>query len=291
MNRISIFGSLLLLGAVSVQAQNAVSIDPLTGAARISATSGVNNLSVTISATPGAVATNVAVTVSWSTSGFTGALNCTRISSPFLSGWSGTSTLASGSTSVTMPSTPGQVSLTLNCTGSNGTASNFVNVMVTSDVGVDCSTRPPGVRGSPRILVNREFSSIWETDFPGIFGPTFLGSVNDGTVIAYAFVAPFDNTIEGYFQSVPSPETGGRGAAATGISECPGDISDAVPTCEPSFGKTRNEWTSTGRPGACNLIPGRQYYYNFSMETLCVFGPNPGLPGGVCSFRLESKRY
>ncbi len=311
---LSIFGSAFVAGTVSAQTftvtgqgtqlstssnLSAVAIDPATGQTTINAETPASQPSVTISATPGSVATNGAVTVSWSTSAFTGAVNCTRISSPVLSGWNESSTLASGSTSVTMPSTPGQVSLTLSCTGSNGSATSpAANVTVTQPgQTVDCSNRRPGVSGAPgvpgssRILVNREFSSIWGTNFPGIFGPTIVNTVADGTVVAYAFVAPPNNdNIEGWFQTVPTPTASGRGTAATGLSECPGDISNAVPTCEPSFGKTRNEWTTTGRLNACNLIPGRQYYYNLSVLGSCTFGVG-GSPGATCAFGIESRRY
>ena len=312
---LSMLGSAFLAGTVSAQnwtvngttqplplttssEQSAVAIDPLTGVASVRTAAPAGTPAVSISAVPTSVNVNGATTVAWSTSGFTGAINCTRTSSPVLSGasgWSGSSSVASGSVSVTMPSTQQTVTLTLSCTASNGTASNFTNVVVTSDNTVNCLARPPGVSGAPgvpassRILVNRPFTSIWGTDFPGSFGPTIITSITDGTVIAYAFVAPFNNTIEGYFQTVPTPQASGLGTAATSISECPGDISNAVPTCEPSFGKTRNEWTTNGRLGACNLIPGRQYYYNLSILGSCTF-VGIGTPGATCAFGIEAKR-
>ncbi len=271
--------------------ESAVAIDPLTGVATVK-TAGAGP-SVAISASPNSVNVNGASTISWTASGFGNNLNCTRTSSPAgLSGWSGSSTNATGSVSVTMPATAQSVSLTLSCTGDNGNVSNFTTVAV--GTAVDCTQRPPGVSGAPgvpassRILVNRQFSSIWGTDFPGTFGPAVTSNITDGTVVAYAFMAPFNNTIEGYFQTVPTPTGSGLGTAATSLSECPGDISNAVPTCEPSFGKTRNEWTTNGRLDACNLIPGRQYYYNLSILGSCTFAG--GAPGATCAMVIEAKR-
>ena len=298
---LSMLGSALLAGTVSAQNWtvngttnplplttssdlSAVAIDPLTGVASVRTAAPAGTPSVSISAAPTSVNVNGTTTVTWSTAGFTGALNCTRTG-----GWSGSSSEASGSVLVTMPSTQQTVTLTLSCTASNGTASNFTNVVVTP-TGVNCSARPPAVLGSPRVLVNREFFSLYGTNFPGTFGPTILGSVADGTVAAYAFVAPVDNVISGFLLSTASPE-GGRGAAIAGLSECPGEISETPINCFGGTGKTRNEWTTTGRVNSCNLIPGRQYYYNFSTQGSCVSGPDPGTPGANCFFRLESKRY
>jgi len=157
-----------------------------------------------------------------------------------------------------------------------------------------CASRPPAVFGSPRTLINQTFFSMWNTNFPGLFNTAFgagVPGVADGTVIAFSFVAPVNNTIEGYILAAYSPNSSGRGSLAAGFSECPGEINAMTPTCNPGLGKIRNEWTTTGRPGACNLVAGRTYYYNVSVENSCVVGPDPGKPGGVCSFRLVSTRY
>ena len=267
----------------------AVAIDPITGIASVR-TPGAGP-SLTISANPSALAVNASTTVSWNAAGFGGNLNCTRSSTPTLSGWTGSISTASGSVSVTMPSTAQTVTLTLNCTGDNGTAGNSTNVTVAS--AGQCGLRPPSLFGSPRNLINQTFSSVWNSSFPGPFNAAYgagVPGINEGTVIAYSFVAPTGNAVEGYLLAVYSPDSGGRGSLAAGFSECPGEINNLTPTCSGSAGKIRSEWTSTGRAGACNLIPGRTYYYNLSVES-CVSGPEPGTPGGICSFRLESKRY
>lgn len=284
----------LLLGLVprTSPAQNAVSIDPRTGTISINATSSASGPSVTLSASPSSVVANGTTTVSWVATDFGNNLSCIRSSNPALSSWSGSSSLASGSTSITMPATSQSVTLTLSCSGANGSNSNFTNVTVGG--AVDCSSRPPGVLGSPRKVVNQTFTSIWNTDFPGIFGSAYgsqVPGISDGSVLAFSFVAPLNNVVEGYLQAVYSPESGGRGSLASAFSECPGVIDNSTPTCEPSFGKVRNEWTTTGRANACNLIPGRTYYFNLSIQNECVFGPDPGQAGGICSFRLESRRY
>ena len=274
--------------------ESAVAIDPLTGVATVK-TAGAGP-SVSISASPSSVIVGAVSTISWTASGFGNNLNCTRTSSPSnLNGWSGTFPNATGSSSVTMPATAQTVTLTLSCSGDNGTVSNFTTVAVNPNNGVDCSTRPPNVFGSPRTVVSKTFASIWNTDFPGVFGSSFgvapTPGIADGTVVAYSFVAPFNNVIEGFLQLAFSPDGGGRGTLAAGFSECEGEINNLQPTCEAGTFKLRNEWTTTGRAGACNLIPGRRYYYNMSTEGPCVFGPDPGAPGGICSFRLNSRRY
>ena len=270
----------------------AVAIDPVSGIASVR-TPGAGP-SVLISANPTSVNVSVNTSISWTASGFGNNLNCTRTSSPSgLNNWSGSFPNATGSVFVTMPATAQTVTLTLSCTGDNGTASNFITVAVNPNNGT-CSNRPPNVFGSPRAVVRKTFSSIWNTDFPGVFGSAFgvnAPPIADGTVVAYSFVAPFNNVIEGYLQLAFSPDGGGRGTLAAGFSECEGEINNLQPTCEAGTFKLRNEWTTTGRAGACSLIPGRTYYYNMSTEGPCVFGPDPGTPGGLCSFRLNSRRY
>lgn len=306
---LSMLGSALIVGTGSAQnwtvngttqttqlstsgSEAAVAIDPLTGVASIK-TAGVGP-AVSISPNPSSVIVNAASTISWTASNFGNNLSCTRTSSTTVAGWGGSSILATGSVSVTMPATAQTVTLTLSCTGDNGSASNFTTVAVNSNNGVDCSSRSPNVFGSPRTLVRKTFFSIWNTEFPGIFGSSFgvaAPPIADGTVVAYSFVAPFSNVIEGYLQLAFSPDGGGRGTLAAGFSECEGEINSVQPTCDAGTFKLRNEWTTTGRTNACNLIPGRTYYYNMSTEGSCVFGPDPGSPGGLCSFRLNSRRY
>ena len=307
---LSMLGSACLAGSVSAQnwmingttqplplttssSESAVAIDPLTGVASVKLAAPAGTPVVSISAAPASVSVNGATTVTWSTSGFTdGAGNAVTPTCIRTGGWTGSSS-ASGSLLVTMPSSPQTVTLTLSCTAGNGTASSSANVSV-SGSGVNCSNRPPNVFGSPRTVVRKTFFSIWNTDFPGVFGSSFgvaAPPIADGTVVAYSFVAPSNNVIEGYLQLAFSPDGGGRGNLAGGFSECEGEINNVQPTCEAGTFKFRNEWTTTGRSGACSLIPGRTYYYNMSTEGSCVFGPDPGAPGGACSFRLNSRRY
>lgn len=269
--------------------ESAVAVDPLTGTTAIK-TAPPPTLSLNaISPVNGGAST----TVTWSSTNFIGIVNCTRTSNPSLSAWSGTSQLASGSLNVLMPTQPQIVTLTLNCTADNGSASSSANVEVQPPL-PNCTNRPPAVFGSPRVLVSRTFFSMWNTNFPGQFNAAYgagTPGIADGTVIAYSFVAPFNNTIEGYLLAVYSQDLGGRGAIAAGFSECPGEISSSqFSGCSGALGKIRSEWTTSGRAGACNLVPGRTYHFNLSTES-CVTGPEPGTPGGVCSFRLESKRY
>ena len=285
----SVNGSLQPTQLITSAVESAVAIDPLSAATAIQTTGP--RPSVTLSAgSPAQVGTSS--TVSWTASDFTGNLNCTRSSNVAVNGWSGSSPLAAGAINVSMPNTPQTVTLTLNCVAENGSAVNSTTVLVTEpDM---CATRPPAVFGSPRTLINKSFFSIWNTNFPGLFGTTYgagVPGIADGTVIAYSFVAPFNNTIEGYLTANFSPEAGGRGSLAAGFSECPGEISALTPTCDPGVFKIRSEWTTANRPEACNLVPGRTYYYNLSIENSCVSGPEPGTPGGVCSFRLQSRRY
>ena len=273
--------------------ESAVAVDPLTGATAIKTTPPPPPTPTLSLSAFSPVSGGASTTVTWSSTNFIGTVNCTRTSNPSLSGWSGTSQLASGSLNVLMPTQQQIVTLTLNCTADNGSASSSTNVEVQPPL-PNCTNRPPAVFGSPRTLVSRTFSSIWNTNFPGLFNTAYGASapgIADGTVIAYSFVAPFGNSIEGYILAVYSADSGGRGSLAAGFSECPGEINAVTPTCTGSLGKIRNEWTTNGRNGACNLVPGRTYYYNLSIENSCVFGPEPGTPGAVCSFRLESKRY
>ena len=308
---LSMLGSAILAGTVSAQnwsvngvtdplsltassTESAVAIDPLTGFTSIKKAAPVGTPTVSISAAPASLIVNGATTVTWSTSGFTGGLNCIRTSTANLSSWSGTSSSASGSLTVTMPNTAQTVTLTLSCTADNGSATNFTNVSVTSASNPLCTSRPPAVFGSPRALVNKTFSLIWGVDFPGLIGPAFgLGEpgITDGTVLAFEFVAPSGISYSGgWLQAVYSPDSGGRGTLIAGFSECPGEINNSTAGCESSAGKVRNEWTTNNRADSCKLTPGRRYYYNLSTGP-CVSGPSPGTPGAVCSFRLESQRY
>lgn len=267
----------------------AIAIDPISGVASVRTPGAGPSVSISANPTPANVGT--ATSISWATSGFGNNLNCTRTASAGTSGWSGSWPAATGSVSVTMPATAQTVTLTLSCTGDSGSAVNSTNVSVQQPG--QCGSRPPSVFGSPRQLVSQTFFNIWGSEFPGQFNAAYgagVAGINDGTVHAYAFNAPTGNTIEGYILAVYSPDSGGRGSLAAGFSECPGEISNSTPTCLGSLGKIRSEWTSNGRAGACNLIPGRTYYYNMSFDS-CVFGPDPGTAGGSCSFRLESKRY
>jgi hypothetical protein len=279
----------------------AVAIDPATGAATVK-TAGAGP-SVAISANPSSVNVNAATTISWTASGFGNNLNCTRTSSPALTGWANTSTSATGSVSVTMPATVQTVTLTLSCTGDNGAVSNFTNVAVTDPgTAVNCSQRPPSYNGSPRTLVSRPFFDAWDLPFPGGIGQgtAFLSSgplVSHGTVLALQFVAPTLDLVpfDGYLSAVYSPEGGGRGSIAAGFSECPGEINNNTQGCEGSSGKTLSNWTlKTTPPDStyCRLVPGRTYYFNLTVTNAgCVSGPAPGTPGANCAYRLETKRY
>lgn len=280
--------------------ESAVAIDPLTGVATVK-TQGAGP-SVAISANPVSVNINAASMISWTASGFGNNLNCTRTSSPALSGWTGGPFPgATGSVSVTMPATAQTVTITLSCTGDNGTVSNFTTVAVT-DPGtmVNCTQRPPSYNGSPRTLFSRSFFEMWDLPFPGSVGQgTFSGNgigITHGTVQAFQFVAPSSATVpfDGYLIAVYSPELGGRGTIVAGFSECPGEINNQTLSCEGDLSKPRSDWTVRVPPTAtrCPFVPGKTYYYNMSVtDSGCVSGPGAGTPGAVCGFRLESKQY
>ena len=270
---------------------SAVSVDPFTGNVAIRTAAPAGTPVVSISAAPASVSVNGTTTVSWSTSGFTGALNCTRTSSPALSGWTGTSTLASGSVAVTMPSAAQTVTLTLSCTGGNGTASNSTNVAVTQPGGVDCSTRPPGYNSngtiagtSPRSLVVRPFLQLFNEAFPGTSGSRWQGDPNgvaDGAVLAFEFVAANTLRPNGRFEAVDNPDRGGFGQVTTAISECPGHIaqrSQSAPAelsaCWGGFLKTSAYWSFIPGNNDCLLIPGKTYYYNITMSERCLNANN-----------------
>ena len=274
--------------------ESAVSIDPFTGFVEVKIFPAP---SVAISANPTSVSVNLATSVSWTASNFGGNLNCTRTSTPTLSGWNGAFTGASGTVSVTMPASAQTVTLTLSCTGDNGSAGNSTNVTVTPST-ADCSTRPPSYNGSPRFLVSRSFFEAWKLDFPGSVGQgAFNGGtmgIQHGTVSAFQFIAPSASAVpfDGYLQMVYNPDRGGRGTIVAGFSECPGVINSLVPNCEASVSKPRSDWTVKIPPttSLCALVPGRTYYYNISVSnTGCTF--SSGATGAECGYRLESKQY
>lgn len=279
-------------GAPPPNIESAVSIDPQTGFVAVKI---FPDPSVAIGANPTSAPVNVTISVSWAVAHFGANLICTRTSTPTLSGWSGTSNLASGSASVTMPATPQTVTLTLSCTGENGNAGNSTNVNV-SPSSTNCSTRPPSYNGSPRVLVNRTFFELWNRPFPGAVGegPTFGLGIQHGTVSAYEFIAPLASVVpfDGYFNVIFRPNLGGIGTIVAGFSECPGEINDLTPNCEGSAGKPRSDWTVRTPPTAfyCPLVPGRTYYYNISVSNAgCIFAS--GATGAECGFALQSKQY
>ena len=250
----------------------AVAIDPLSGIASVR-TPGAGP-SVSISANPTSVNVGVNTSISWTASGFGNNLNCTRSSSPALSGWSGPSSGATGSVSVTMPATAQTVTITLSCSGDSGSAANSTNVnVIQSGSSVDCSQRPPSYNGTPRTLVNRSYFEAWDLPFPGAIGQgAFNGGgtgILHGTVSAFQFVAPSSATVpfDGYLISVYSPEHGGRGTIVAGFSECPGEINNQTPNCAGDISKPRSDWTVRVPPTAnfCAFVPGRTYYYNINI--------------------------
>ncbi len=272
--------------------ESAVTINPADGVTLVrSAAVGTRVVNLSASSP---VQVGQSTSVTWSTSGITGTVSCTRTN-----GWTGTSG-GSGTQNVTMPGTAQTVTLTLTCTGDNGSASASANVTVSANTGgTDCTSRPPSYLGSPRTLVNASFSTLWGILFPGVFDSASITfpNISDGTVLAFAFTAPpaSASPSEGYILNVLSPVAGGRGTIAAGFSECPGEMSNTTtPTCKVSDTKPRSEWTviPPGRQDACNMVPGRLYYYNLSMDNAgCVSGPDPGTPGASCAYRIVSKKY
>ena len=309
---LSILGSVLIVGTGSAQnwtinglpqstqltssaTEAAVAIDPATGVATVK-TAGAGP-SVSISANPTSVLTNATTSITWNASGFGGNLNCTRTSSPSgLTGWSSTSNTATGSTSVTMPATAQTVTISLSCTGDNGSANSFTSVSVTQPGtgGVDCTQRRPGYNGSPRQEVRRSYFSIFNAGFPGPINARWEGQpsgVADGAVIALEFVAP-TSPAQGYMDIVDSPDRGGFGRVTAGFSDCPGEISTFVPgsttVLNPCWGgelKTLSRWTlDPGDVNRCVLIPGKTYFLNITMVERCL--SSGGAPAN-CGLRME----
>jgi len=315
---LSILGSAIVVGSVSAQTwtlngttqplqlttssnESAVAIDPLTGVASVK-TAGVGP-SVSVSANPGSVNVNVATTVTWSTSNFGNNLNCTRTSSPTLSGWNGASTLAAGSVSVTMPSSQQTVSLTLSCSGDNGSATNSTTVAVTQPgTGPDCTVRPPGYNSGAtgltdsRTEVRRPFFSLFNAAFPGPAGQRWDGQpsgVSDGTVLTLEFVAPTAPQ-DGGLQLADSPDRGGFGLFTTSISECPGHVAKYLQgsstELDPCWGgelKPTAYWTlNSANPQSCLLVPGKTYYFNITLVGRCL---NSNNQAANCGLRLYTR--
>lgn len=93
--------------------------------------------------------------------------------------------------------------------------------------------------GTPRTLVSLNFDYMWNIPFPGsplafkaegqtVGGTTYPSApLQDGSVIAFAFVAPSVTTSQtsngrdlnrGYIQTAISPNLGGRASLIDGIS-------------------------------------------------------------------------
>ena len=323
---LSMLGSAFLAGTVSAQNWtvngttnplplttssdlSAVAIDPLTGVASVRTAAPAGTPAVSITAAPGSVVVNGTTTVTWSATGFTDGAGiavtptCTRTSSPALSGWSGTSVVPIPiPVSVTMPGTQQTVTLTLSCTASNGTASNFTNVVVTQPgAGVDCSFRPPGYNSgttgvtSPRTLVIRSFFSLYNASFPGPPGQRWDGQpsgVSDGIVLAFEFVAPAA-PLNGYLELVSSTDRGGFGVPTTGFSECPGYIVQRLqgsPTAlDPCWGgdtKPTAYWTLNPTTPSCLLTPGKTYYFNITLADRCL---NSNNQPANCGLRMYTR--
>jgi hypothetical protein len=272
--------------------ESAVAINPVDGTVAIrtagtqpgtcgSGATCVVNVSSNSSATPGQT-----ISVAWSTSGFVGAVSCNATTSSAATGWSGV--LASSPLQVTMPSATGNVTLSLQCTGTNGQATGSTTVNV-QPPGV-CTT--PGfqpVDGGPTTPLSLigpiNFASTnWGASFPGINGRDWnLPDMGTNTVTAVEFIAPpvGSPAKDGKYTGV-NLGSGATGFLLLGITPCAGELRASFnPTnparyCSPEAGasETSVNWTLLGNnlPNSadrCLLVPGQRYFVNIGYA-LCT---------------------
>ena len=269
----------------SSSTESAVAIDPVSGTVALQTAGVVTTPTVNVGA-PGSSGLGQNFSVTWSTNGFTGTVSCTASASTSVAGWSGT--LTSSPVQVTAPSSAQSLTLTLQCTGSNGTASGSAVVAIS-----DSTCRPPGYTRDatspfvPYQLQPTTFATLMANGFPG-FNSFNLGSLGGGQVIAAEFVAPASTASDGYFEITSLAS--GPGTPITSLSTCPGDIdyrlngTPATRGCMRVGNENGPAWTiSQGQSLSvirCILTPGTRYYLNIAFESC---------DGGTCNFRIASR--
>lgn len=269
----------------SSSTESAVAIDPVSGIVALRTAGVVPVPGVTVTA-PGTAGFGQNISVSWSTTGFTGSVTCTASASTSVAGWSGT--LSSSPVQVTTPSSAQTLTLSLQCTGSNGTASNSANVVIS-----DSSCPPPGYKrdeGAPFVPYNlqvTQYSQLFGAGFPG-FDAFANSSLGPGQVLAAEFIAPQSTTSDGYFEVTSLAS--GPGTPITSLSLCPGEIDyrlNGVPATRgcmrvgneggPTWTINNNQQLSVIR---CRMTPGTRYYLNIAFESC---------DGGACNYRATNR--
>jgi hypothetical protein len=270
---------------ISSSSESAVAINPIDGVVAVKTASGGPVLTVNVNTTSTATVNQV-ISVNWSNSGFTGTVTCTASSVPTVSGWNGV--VSSSPVQVTMPANAGNVSLSLSCTGTNGTQSSGTNVTVSG--GGTCPPFPSynNVQYNVQTI---SFSSAFATSFPG-YNFQYASAFGTAQGQAIEFIAPTVTDADGLFQMALTTGGGGSGVPITSISKCAGQWGDSLNnvggngrTCFKLSGEDGPEWTVQNNlpfsSTRCLLVPGERYYINIAFDN-CT--------GSACSFRLFSRR-
>jgi len=135
---------------------------------------------------------------------------------------------------------------------------------------------------------------MFNANFPGPIGGFSTGAVGDGIVLAFEFDAP-SAPVSGNLKAVTIPGGGGSGVIVTSVSECPGEMLEYVfgnttqaNNCWGGQTKTELRWNVTAAdPVACQLVPGKRYYFNVSMREGCL--TDSGAGGASCRFNVETR--
>jgi hypothetical protein len=264
--------------------ENTITINPASGEAFVKTT--FTQAAAVLRASNQAF-TNQVLMLDWFTFGFIGPVNCSATSANV--GWSGP--LTQSPNTLTMPSTPGPLSLGLSCSGINANGASKVET-VNADINVISRPCPtPGYLGAPYNISILPFQTAFAAPFPAYnnqFGNQHLLSFQ---AYALEFVVPTNTGADGLFQMALTTGGGGSGVPITSISKCPGEFSESLNvngrTCFKLSGEDGPEWTISNQlpfsGTRCLLIPGERYYLNLGFDACTAQGSQ------TCSFRAFSR--
>ncbi len=272
---------------------SAVAIDPVTGQAFVRTQAPVAGPSVSVTG-PSSGALSAIVTVNWSAASFTGTVSCDATTSSSATGWTATGLGASGSRQVTLPANAGSISLSMTCTGQNGSATGSLPINVTGACGTGSNYQGLGISGTTISFNSLAWPSAGQ-NFPGFTsggsnGEQFFDISTN--YIALSFVMPANTVPDGGFQST-QVLNGATGDPNLSITECPGVFNNSSGLCygpAQTSSKSGIDWKVQGAVGLrCELIPGRTYYLNIGAETGGATGFTWGCTGGIpCRFKISA---
>jgi hypothetical protein len=254
-------------------AVSAAAIDPITGQLAVvtsACTSGCNQ-TVTVTGPSSNTPSNTNFTVSWTATGFTGAVTCVPQTAPSgIINWPAGQSFsgATGSVNNVQATADGNYTLQVTCNGVPGSSGNIViNGACPSPV-FDMLPAPAGsTNPTPLAGGQTAWSAFFGRAFPGLQGDQGVANLSAGEYIAVSFQSSGFTNADRVFSGVINGG-GGQTKATIAISECPGVVR-TNPKCtsfegDPSIGITSQGANFPLSFTRCVIIPGRPYFLNIA---------------------------